>query len=510
MPLDNRVSIRSFRLRLAIWIVAIAGILLGESSLFYLLRGNRVAGHDRLLFAGQLFTAGVIAVFMILLRSTPPGAWKLSRSASNRLIVGGALLLQLSAFLPNPILSDDALRYRHDGRMWLSGNSPYAVAPLEWKGPRDGIDGLLPHQEYCTIYPPVAEAIFTVAAIVERTIWQDAPPLPQAALSDTSPWRSAAEHVPFLRRLFVLRCLSGICAIVTTCLMLRALAHQKISAWWAVLFAWNPLVVLETSGMAHVDILAAMFLLLTVLAIQRQKGMSAGLALACATGVKPFAVLLLPFLWRDLRGESGFHVGRRVVLSYMISVAVLFIPPLLLRNGYVGWARTSQAYSQLWEGNGSIYEVVRWYVSGGQPGALQLLGKDLGRLTAIVATAATLGILWQARATVLSAGYWLYLIILLFAPVVYPWYLIWPLCFVPLLAGRSGWSVIIWSGTAVVSYQLWHQPIWRLPLRMAMLEYLPVYIAVCCEVTMRMSQRNDHAENSPTPIVAPLAGSGSV
>jgi alpha-1,6-mannosyltransferase len=481
MQVNHSMPARLPQARWIAWIIIIAALLLLQSAWLFLLRFNRIASNDHLLFAGHMLSVSLVLGIMLLLRSTPPGARLLSRKASQRSIIAGALLLHLSALLPNPILSDDALRYRHDGRMWLSGTSPYAIPAAEWIGPKDRIDLLLPHQQYCTIYPPVAEAIFSVAAAVERIA---APPLsPPAANMGQAPssWRTAAQTVRFFQRLFVLRLMCTIAALMTTLLLFRALDAQNVSAWWAVVFAWNPLVVMETTGMAHIDIFAAMFLLLVVLSLQKQRGATAGLALACATGIKPFAVLLLPFLWRDLRGDSGFHVGRRVVLSYLASVALIFAPLLLSHDGYIGWSNTAQAFSQTWEGNGSIYELIRWYVSHGQPGVLQVLGKDLGRLIALIATTATLGILWQARASLISAGYWLYLVILLFAPVVYPWYLIWPLCFVPLLSGRFGWSGVIWSATAVFAYQLWHQPIWRLPPSTTLLEYAPVYLAIACE-----------------------------
>ena len=91
-------------------------------------------------------------------------------------------------------------------------------------------------------------------------------------------------------------------------------------------------------------------------------------------------------------------------------------------------------------------------------------------------------LLWKTRATFIEAGYWLFLIGLLFSPVVYPWYLLWMLCFIPLLRGGHGWTGLIWCATIGVSYAVWHQPQWRLPASLALIEYVPVFVMLAIEL----------------------------
>ena len=111
--------------------------------------------------------------------------------------------------------------------------------------------------------------------------------------------------------------------------------------------------------------------------------------------------------------------------------------------------------------------------------------------TAILLTVAW--ICWLRRADTAQAGYGCLLVALLAAPVVYPWYLLWVACFIPLLGGRAGWSALLWSGTAAFAYLLWHQPSWNLPAWATWAEYAPVYALLAAEVgfTIRGRQIND-------------------
>jgi hypothetical protein len=73
--------------------------------------------------------------------------------------------------------------------------------------------------------------------------------------------------------------------------------------------------------------------------------------------------------------------------------------------------------------------------------------------------------------------------LLLFAPVVYPWYLLWPIAFVPLLRGPQGLAGLVWAATAGLSYSLWRDAGWIWSVRPGWLvaEYLPVLVVLAVE-----------------------------
>jgi hypothetical protein len=71
-----------------------------------------------------------------------------------------------------------------------------------------------------------------------------------------------------------------------------------------IFYAWNPLVLLEVVGNAHNDVLVALFAVLLVAAAIRRAWLSAAFFGACAVMVKPFAMLLLPGLARQILNQS--------------------------------------------------------------------------------------------------------------------------------------------------------------------------------------------------------------
>src|SRR5205823_12926590 len=110
--------------------------------------------------------------------------------------------------------------------------------------------------------------------------------------------------------------------------------------------------------------------------------------------------------------------------------------------------------------------------------------KDAARLLAFLAVLGTGLLLWQARASLAEAAYWLFLVLLLFAPVAYPWYLIWVVAMVPLLRGAQGWTGLAWAATAGMSYTVWRTApgAWRVPPGWMMGQYAPVLMVMLMEI----------------------------
>src|SRR5687768_12725342 len=123
------------RLRFLVWVAAVAFLLGGQFVWLFLLRGPRVLASGGVLIGGQVLLTLPVLLIALLLKTTPADAIKLRRRTSEWIILGGVALLQVAAVvLLRPALSEDVLRYRTDGRMWLDGVSPYATSPLDWPG----------------------------------------------------------------------------------------------------------------------------------------------------------------------------------------------------------------------------------------------------------------------------------------------------------------------------------------------------------------------------------------
>lgn len=483
-PADPSVPTRfTPRARLAAWVCLVVGIVAGTLGWLWLLRGPRILDGDRVLVGGQLILGAMLLGVMALLRTTPNDAIRLPERTSRIIIVAVAALFQLSAVaLLLPALSEDPVRYRLDGRMWLRGVSPYATAPARVLADPayDPVDRMVTYPRMQTIYPPVSQGIFTFAAWVEQQI---APGLdPELREIPGSTWRGSLSELPPPAGVPVLRLLFAGFAVACTLVLLRLVETRGISPWAVVLFAWNPLVVVECGGMGHQDVAGVFLLLCALWALARRRHLPAGLLLALSAGVKPLALVVLPFMLLWAGRSDGRAAAARLGAVCVVALLLVYVPAMAYQDGYRGWLRTFRAYSQTWEANGSAYELYKHLFGRGDEGhALERAKRQARLLGGLAVLAAAAGLLRRSVGPV-GAGYALNLLLLLLAPVVYPWYLTWVLCFVPLLRGTWGLSAVVWSTTVGFSYTLWHLPQWSLPPTLALAEYLPVYLAAGTEL----------------------------
>ena len=257
--------------------------------------------------------------------------WQLPRRRVVPLVLGGAVALQLAAGFAPPRSSDDMYRYVWDGRVQAAGIDPYRYPPAapELAGQRD--PGFLwsPDGRWCTpeagcthinrptvptIYPPVAEAYFTVVH------WLSPPG------GRTGPMQFAA----------------ALFALATTMLLLFARGCDPRAA---ALWGWCPTIAVEAANNAHVDVLAAFLTALAVLLIARGRSWAGGAVLGLAIATKVTPVLVAPALARRRPVAVGVAALLAVILVYLQHVAVVgpkvlgYLPGYLREEGYAGGRR---------------------------------------------------------------------------------------------------------------------------------------------------------------------------
>ena len=195
-----------------------------------------------------------------------------------------SVVLRLAAIAPKAPLSDDLYRYAWDGVVQTHGIDPYRYPPIATELRKLHDPWLWPPQLHRhggtqinranvrTIYPPVAEAWFTVEHLIVPLSARD----------------RGYEAVGLLLDLAVLA-------------VLLALLRDRR---WIALYALAPLPVLEAVQNAHVDVLAALLSLGALTLAERRRSTAAVVLLALATLTKIYPAVLLPLLLR--------HRGRRV------------------------------------------------------------------------------------------------------------------------------------------------------------------------------------------------------
>lgn len=280
------------------------------------------------------------------------GAWALAVACALRLprraalgaVFAAAAALRLAALAGPPTLSDDLYRYSWDGRVQAAGTDAYrhppaspSLVPLRegWLWPDDqGCADLrrpagctrINRPEARTIYPPLAEAWFAAAYRLggigaHHKLWQ-------------------------------------VAGLVTD-LSLVALLPAALRAWgrderWGALYALSPFPVLEVVNNGHVDGLAALLAVASLLVAARRRPGSAawaGALVGAAALVKLYPALLVVSLAAlgtrrvATLARAAAGAGAVVVAGYLphvwaVGAKVLgYLPGYLEEERYTGGGR---------------------------------------------------------------------------------------------------------------------------------------------------------------------------
>jgi hypothetical protein len=315
-----------------------------------------------------------------------------------------------------------------DGRLQRLGYNPYIVIPSDpaVKGLHTAETRNLNNPDLPSPYPPGAQLFFrAVTAIHESTF---------------------AMKVAFL-----------LCELSIILVLLDLLRHRQ-AAHLLLAFAWNPLLAIEVAGSGHVDIVGALFLVVSAAALVRRWRTTAAVALGLAIAIKFLPIVLLPLYWKRVRVRDAALAAAVVGLLY-----VPFLNHGRVPIGSLGTYVTSFRF------NGPVFA------------ALHLVAPPqlLAGLAVLVGVATATWLRRAAPEWSPDAFAWPMAASLLCAPVVFPWYLLWLL---PFLTSASTWLIIVWTVSIIPVYVMWHlrtlgRPWGALPGWVMLVEYGCVAVA---------------------------------
>jgi alpha-1,6-mannosyltransferase len=397
---------------------------------------------------------------LLLYRSLQPSGAPFS-ARERWLLLLSTVALRLSIPLPDLSGSDDAYRYIWDGRIQAAGINPFRFAPQSsvLSSYRDAV--FYPQifrPDMRTVYPPLAQIWFLLAYAV------------------------GGMSVVGLKLLFALN------DVVSVWLLVRLLQKRGLSPLRALIYAWSPLAIVQGYAGAHLDILIVPWLLLAVLWAD-ERPLASGAALACATMVRPVAILCGPALGlrRPFLQTLLFGVG-------FLFAAVLLIAPYSTA-GFAPMVESLRTYGTHWLFNGSFFQLLYF-------GAF----REWAPLRPVVYGTIALGALLlgvipfardrdvvdrDARA---GLSYALYFAL---APTVYPWYLV-PLH--ALLARFSGPlafalpALVTLSDLVHVDGQVGGK--WQVPLPALIIEYTAIYGLLIWMMVRKRSGLPNEAANT--------------
>jgi alpha-1,6-mannosyltransferase len=360
-----------------------------------------------------------------------------------RTLIAGGMLLRMLYLFATPALSDDVFRYLWDGHLTLEGISPYLLPPdrMPDAGPAD-LFGLMNSRPYHSIYPPVLQGVFALAAKVGGD--------------------------SILAGLIALRGMVLMAEMVTVLLMVRLLRIWHIDRRNLMLYALNPVVIVEFAGNLHGEVFMLPFLLGAMLLLAQGRWGWATLPFAGAVGVKLLPLMFLPFL--------PHRIGRpRAVLFGAMTtglVALMYVP-FLTDTLIADTLLTLRHYFALFEFNGSVYYLIRevgyWWK-----------GYNIIGLTAVWLPRVVAGIIlliaWRDRDDSVRGlprqWMWAWTVYYLFATTVNPWYVAVLAVFLPFVRYRFA---LLWVLLVPLSYHAYGADGVMENPWLITLQYLPVY-----------------------------------
>jgi alpha-1,6-mannosyltransferase len=177
-----------------------------------------------------------------------------------------------------PFLSTDVFRYVWDGRVQAAGINPFRYIPADphLAFLRDA--DIYPHinrRSYAhTVYPPGAQILFLlITRISASVLWMKAVMVGLEALTI---W------------------------IIVKLLAVAGLRREQV-----LIYAWHPLLLWEVASSGHVDAASLPLIAMALLFYLRRKPAATGVALAAATLVKLYPIVIFPVLYRRMDWRRG-------------------------------------------------------------------------------------------------------------------------------------------------------------------------------------------------------------
>tara|TARA_R110002072_G_scaffold253134_1_gene411995 strand:- start:40835 stop:42169 length:1335 start_codon:yes stop_codon:yes gene_type:complete len=384
---------------------------------------------------------GMLAIYF--LSNQPKWKW---------IFIGG-LLIRLSLLLSIPKWSDDYPRFLWDGELVKMSQNPYLETPEDWlqnhpesSSPYlENLFELMNSPAYFSVYPPLNQAIFYVAA-----------------------WGA---NLYTKSGVLILRAILILAEIGVFFLLLKLFEHFQLSSKKLILYWLNPLVIMEISGNLHFEGLVLLLLLASVYALSKSENALSGGFWGLSIGMKLLPLMLIPtfFSFEWTRKSKTFWIGSTIAI-------VISFAWLLIDNSWIYFLQSLKLYQGKFEFNASIYYLLRevgFWVKG---------YNVIGELTPILSGITLIGILyfsWKRKAQNLLqlTDLWvlIYLFYLVLQPVVHPWYLI-PAFGLSLFTDKK--AFLIWTFAVIFSYQAYGDPNYQESSIFLFLEYSMLALAI--------------------------------
>ena len=371
------------------------------------------------------------------------------------ILLGVAILVRVILVFSTPALSDDVYRFLWDGLLSLQGINPLASTPSAIISDSETVSislrELYPYlnsADYYSVYPPLAQLTFLIAVTFAKSI--------------------------SLQIIGIKIILLGF-EVATLLMFRRMLLLVKLPREHLLLYALNPLVIIEIMANTHYEGVLLFFLIWSIwLSSKSIRWAGSGFAMASSIASKLTSLMYLP-LWLKYKGFSWS------LKFYLIITLCVFIywSPFINYAHLENFGESLNLYFQTFEFNASLYYIVRWI--GFQFKGYNMIA-DLGPMLTIIPIVVILYLSYRQQkeqTSQLLLHILIYISVYLFcATTVHPWYIIIPIGISIFTRFRYA---IFWSYLATWSYSHYQNGIIEPRYAWLLAEYLLLGLYIIIE-----------------------------
>jgi len=412
-------------------IILIVAAVLFEISflLLYVLKDKPIINYTIIYLASSCLF--LLFVFLI---------WKINLPAKyfTALLIFG-LIIRLSFIHVKPIGSDDIYRYIWDGKVQTAGINPYLYLPNDLKLQNlhsDIIPKLVNYPDMKTIYFPLSQWLFFAGyTISHESFW----------------------GYKLLLLLFELLTIYALFLITK---------KLNIPVKNILLYVLCPLPIIQFAIDSHLDGFGLPLLLFSLYFYLGNKKTISLFFLGLSFSIKPVGLVLIPIMFFI---DKSWKEKIKIVLIPLIAFAIQFLPYIFTSNPF----EMLFIYARNWTFNGFVFNIVNYFINNNQTARI---------VCGLMLFIFLLPIFFN-KMDLIKKFYYSILLLMIFSPVVHPWYIAWLVIFLPITFQLSG---IIYAALSsltvftVLNYQL--NAVWEEYPLVLILEYLPLAVILYYEL----------------------------
>jgi uncharacterized membrane protein len=354
-----------------------------------------------------------------------------------------------------PNLSNDIYRFFWDGILMHQGIHPLSYLPSEIIGQgiikSDEIGGLysaMNSPDYFTIYPPISQLIFYVSTIF-------------------SPFSSTSSTI-LLKIVLLLSEIGCFYYLIKILDLLNMDRHRML------IYALNPLVIVEIMANVHFEGVMLFFLLGSIYYLLSHKTLVAGFFLGLSVATKLLPLMFLPVILLHLYKKK--HRGLLCFIFSFVVISLILFVPFFYGLDVPHFLDSIDLYFRKFEFNASVYYVLR------EVGQLITGYNQISIIGPLLSLSALIIILFKAinhyraesnRGTIINVMIFSFVTYLLCTTTVHPWYLIVP---IGLSVFYKKYWLLVWSFFILLSYSTYQNEDFKQNLYLIAIEYIVVLI----------------------------------